>query len=104
MSSGNAKGYDPKTGDEIPPPAAPNVSITGDQVRAAIAAGLEVLSGAEPAKVLQLADQLPACKLVMRGIASGELVVVRPGPAPQPSRKERRAAAAAARRTSKPGK
>jgi hypothetical protein len=88
-----------------PAPQAPGVSLSPDQVRQAIAAGLEVLSGAAPDKVLQLVDQLPACKLVMRGIASGELVVARlPLTTPAPANRAERRAEAATRRKSGPDK
>lgn len=49
--------------------------VTQDQVRAAAASGLEVLNGTSSDRVLAQMDQLQLCRIVLRGIASGELMI-----------------------------
>lgn len=69
------------------------------QVREALAAAFEVLSGAGSARILELADKLVLAKLVLRDVVAGSLMIV-PRPAlsappaalPAGNRKERRAA------------
>lgn len=57
------------------PPQKQNVSVNDQQVREACAAALEVLSGAQPPRIMELMDKLMVAKLLLKGIAAGEIGV-----------------------------
>jgi len=62
----------------------PGHAVTPEQVQVAMGAAFEVLNGAPPAKLLELADKIAIAKIIILAIAKGELQIMRPIPAARP--------------------
>lgn len=59
-------------------PAPQGIRITEQQGREALAAAAEVLNGAAPSRILELAERIALAKVILRDVAAGALVIASP--------------------------
>ncbi len=57
-------------------------TLNQEQIKAAMSAGLEVLNGAPPARILELTEPLALCKHLLGMFCDGKLLLAVPAPVP----------------------